>query len=100
MRVAKAVIEIERELLPVVEAAAVSVQPEAIALQPAILTPQPATHNPKPSTRTLTSIGAAQLTLTDLFQKLGAQGKQTRKRQPVILPEQQLPLFGALAATD
>ena len=34
------------------------------------------------------SIGVAQLSITALFEKLGAQGKQTRKRQPVILPEQ------------
>jgi len=88
MRVAKAVIEIERELLPVVEVA-----PEAIA-------PQPATRIPQPKSPNLTSIGAAQLSITALFQKLGAQGKQTRKRKPVIVPEQQLSLFGALAASD
>jgi hypothetical protein len=34
------------------------------------------------------------------LQKLGAQGKQTRKRQPVVLPEQQLSLFGMLVASD
>ncbi len=99
MRVAKAVIEIERELLPVVEAApaAVSVQPETIALQPAILTPQPATHNPQPKSPNLTSIGAAQLTLTALFQKLGTQGKGQRPRKAVTLPEQQMSLFDLLA---
>jgi hypothetical protein len=95
MQVAKAVIEIERE------------QPSALSDQPEV---QPTTHNPEPTTSHLhpatchqlpaSRIGAAQLSITALFQKLGAQGKQTRKRQPVIVPEQQLPLFGALAAAD
>ena len=45
-------------------------------------------------------LGAAQLILTALFQKLGAQGKQQRLRKPMAVPEQQLLLFGMLAATD
>ena len=45
-------------------------------------------------------LGAAQLTLTALFQKLGIQGKQQRSRKPVVVPEQQLSLFGILAVTD
>ena len=102
MQIAKAVIEIERELLPAPEA--VSVQPSVVSPEHSLPVGQPATHNAQPTTvenaAQKSYVGAAQLALTDLFQKLGAQGKGQRKRKPVILPEQQLSLFGALAATD
>jgi len=60
----------------------------------------PAAHPPTRNKPPASSTGAAQLSITALVQKLGAQGKQTRQRQPVIVPEQQLSLFGALAAAD
>lgn len=41
--------------------------------------------------------GAAQLSLTALFQKLGTQGKPQRKRKAVVLPEQQMSLFDLTA---
>ncbi|MBN2002238.1 MAG: SWF/SNF helicase family protein [Anaerolineae bacterium] len=82
MQVAKAVIEIERE--------AVSDQPE---VQPITHTPESATTHSAPKSY----VGAAQLTLTALFQKFGAQGKRASRRKPVTPPKQQLSLFGALA---
>lgn len=88
MQVAKAVIEIERE--------AVSPQLSAVSDQPEV---RPTIHNPEPTTTSYAQksyVGAAQLTLTALFQKLGMQGKQTRKRKPVVVPEQQLSLFDML----
>ena len=63
---------------------------------PRTLAAHPPTSNKPPAS----NIGAAQLSITALFQKLGAQGKQTRNRQPVVLPEQQLSLFGMLTVTD
>ena len=87
MQVAKVVIEIERE--------AVSPQPAAVIDQPE------ATHTPEPTTASYAQksyVGAAQLTLTALFQKFGAQGKQRRTRKAAVVPEQQLSLFGMLAA--
>jgi hypothetical protein len=96
MQIAKAVVEIERELLPVPEP--VSVLPEVASVQPSTArSPEPA------AAKTFTQksyVEAAQLTLTALFQKLGAQGKGRRKRKPAALPEQQLSLFRMLAATD
>jgi len=105
MQVAKAVIEITR---PVVESTVeVTPQPVAVNPEPVLLAPQPATHNPEPATiieqpaassqHPASSIGAAQLSLTALFQKLGTQGKPSRKRKAVVLPEQQMALFDLTA---
>jgi len=95
MQVAKAVTENERE--------AFSVQPSVVRVQLVTILDAQLTTRSHPQTcrfrpKVIRRRGTTRAKWP--FQKLGAQGKQTRKRKPVILPEQQLSLFWMLAATD